>query len=496
MVWAIRVMISDEEYVARIRRHRPSALVPLIAQASAKYGRGEWRKDQNTLRFAPWALADVARVSLTCGNEFRHAASEQDLRRILEMYTQLDDHFIRETADQDSLERYLLRTSGEQLTLQESPYQNLARTAAMFNQTTAAREPRCLRPGWDDDLLGTSLSNYVGVAQLLWASTLHYGGRFDPAWLQMSEMARATEMIPAATFASITEAHFVTDVEAFKEENKTARLTSDRLRRRFEFNPLRSKPFLRGYGPGYTAPVADLVPGKGSPLGIYYTGVARYGNAFAQDLGELFEAYVGRQLDLWPGAEVVPEIIYGRQNKRSVDWIVVTDELVLLVEVKSVRPTQHLRLATDRRVEEVRRMLGKAYEQIDNTAELIRKRQKEFITIPADRPVQGIIVTMEPFHIANTPFHRAHQPDTSVPVSVCSASDLENLVTISDAPLGRLLVERAADSKRSTYGLREAFTGHAQSRNTVLDSGWNSYPCRRSTDNSTRPASSSQPGDR
>lgn len=475
-------MISDQEYVARIRRHRPSALMPLIALASATYSLGAWRKSRSTFKYVPWALADVARVSLACGNEFRNDASGQDLERILEMYTQLDDHFVRETADLDSLERYLLRTSGEQLTLQESPYQNLARTAAMITQTTATREPRCLRPGWDENLFGTSLSNYVGIAQLLWASALKCGGRFDPAWLETPGMAPVLEVIPAVTFTTVTEAHFVTDATAFKEENKAARLTSDPLRRRFEFNPLRGKPFLRGYGPGYLTPVSDLIPDKGSPLGIYYTGVARYGNAFTQDLGDLFEAYIGRQLDLWPEAEVVPEIIYGRDNKRSVDWIVVTDELVLLVEVKSVRPTQHLRLATDRRVEEVRRMLGRAYEQIDNTAALIASRQKEFTSIPADRPVQGLIVTMEPFHIVNAPFQRAQQPSTAVPVSVCSAGDLENMVTITDAPIGRLLIERASDPQRSTYGLNEAFAGHTRTRNPVLDEGWNSYPWRRSVD--------------
>ncbi|MFB7301332.1 hypothetical protein [Streptomyces rubiginosohelvolus] len=480
MAWEVRQMVSDQEYVARIRRHRPSALIPLIALASATYSQGAWKNSRSTFKYVPWALADVARVSLACGNEFRKDASGQDLEKILEMYTQLDDHFVREAADLDSLERYLLRTSGEQLTLQESPYQNLARTAAMITKTDGTREPRCLRPGWDEDLFGTSLSKYVGIAQLLWTSALKCGGRFDPAWLEAPGLAPVLDVIPAATFIAVAEAHFVTDVSAFKAENTAARLTSDPLRRRFEFNPLRGRPFLRGYGPGYLAPVSDLIPGKGSPLGIYYTGMARHRSAFAQDLGDLFEAYVGRQLGLWPEAEVVSEITYGRDNKRSVDWIVVTDELVLLVEVKSVRPTQHLRLATDKRVEEARRMLGRAYEQIDNTATLIARRQKEFMSIPADRPVQGLIVTMEPFHIANAPFQRIRQPSAAVPVSVCSVGDLENLVTITDAPISRLLIERASDPQRSTYGLSEAFAGHARTRNAVLDEGWNSYPWRGS----------------
>ncbi|MFE2473183.1 hypothetical protein [Streptomyces mirabilis] len=485
MAWEPRQMISDGEYVARIRRHRPSALLPLIAQTSAHYSVGSWMNRQDTLRFNPWALADAARVSLAYGNEYRNDARAQDLERILGLYSQLDDRLMRDETDLEALERYLLRTSGEQLTLQESPYDNLARTAAIITQTSAVREPRCMRPGWEEDLFGTSLSNYVGIARLLWAAVVKRAGRFDPNWLEASDMAPIREVISVSDFTAVTEAHFVTDVDSFKKANKDLRLTSDPLRRRFEYNPLRGQPLLRGYGQGYVAPVADLVWHKGSPLGIYHTGVARYGNAFAQDLGELFEAYVGRQLCLWPNAEVIPEITYGPGNSLSVDWIVVTDDLVVLVEVKSVRPTQHLRLATDKRVDEVQRMLGRAYTQIDNTAALIARREKEFVSVPTDRPVQGLIVTMEPFHTVNGPAQRAHLPRTAVPVSVCSAGDLEHMVTIDDASIGQLLIERADDPKRSTYGLREALSGHSHAPNPVLAAGWTSYPWHPSASSRT-----------
>ncbi|MDT0310265.1 hypothetical protein RM780_25410 [Streptomyces sp. DSM 44917] len=468
-------MVGDEEYVARVRRHRPSALLPLIAGASAKYHLDTWWKSPYR-KYTPWSLADAARVSLAYGNEHRQGATEADLLRILDMYGQLDDHFVRGTADLASLEGFLLRTAGEQFLYQEPPYPELARSAAMLVQTTATRPARCLRPGWEEDLLGTSLSHYVRIAQLLWTSAVHSGGRFDPACLATAGMAPVCDIIPAETITSVTETHFVTDSAAFRKENTAARLTADPLRRRFEYNPLRGRPFLRGYGPGYLAPVNHLIPAKASPLGIYYTGVARYGSAFAQDLGDLFEAYVGRQLALLPDATVIPEIAYGRNRARSVDWIVITNELVLLVEVKSVRPTQHLRLATDRRLEELARMLGHAYEQIDNTAALIRNGHEEFADIPADRPAQGLIVTMEPFHLANASLPDSWRPATGVPVTVCSAGDLEYAVTITDAPLGRLLLERAADPQRSTYALREALRDHAHTPNPILEAGWDSYP--------------------
>ncbi|MGW0501195.1 hypothetical protein ACWD0Z_39000 [Streptomyces sp. NPDC003007] len=465
--------------MARVRRHRPSALLPLIARASATYSLESSWLESPYRKYTPWALADAARVSLACGNEYRKGASDTDLLRILDMYSQLEDLYLYDhDNDEDALGRWLLRASGEQMIYQEPVFQELARAAAMLTQTTGTREAQCLRPGWEEELLGTSLSHYVGIAQLLWASAISCAGRFDPDSLKAPGAERICAEIPATTILSVAKKHFVTDAAAIRQVNEQARMTTDPLLRRYEYNPLRGTPLVKGYGPGFLAPVSQLIPAKASPLGIYYTGVARFGNAFAQDLGDLFEAYVGRQLGLLPDATVHPEIVYGQNQALSVDWIVVTEELVLLVEVKSVRPTAHLRLANERRVDELKRMLGRAYEQIDHTAALIASGRKEFAGVPADRPVHGLIVTMEPFHIVNAPVQRPLLPATTVPVTVCSISELENMVTVTDAPVGRLLLERAADAQRSTYALREALLGHTHARNTVLDAGWDSYPWR------------------
>lgn len=469
--------------MARIRRHRPSALLPQIARASAAFARESSWLESPYRKYTPWALADAARVSLACGNEHhRKDASETDLLKILDMYSQLEDPYLYDhDNDQDALARFLLRAAGEQMIYQEPVFQELARAAAMLTQTTGTREARCLRPGWEEKLLGTSLSHYVGIAQLLWAVAISCAGWFDPDSLQAPGAERICAEISATTILSVGETHFVTDTAAFRQANEQARMTTDPLLRRYEYNPLRSTPLVKGYGPGLLAPVSQLIPAKASPLGIYYTGVARFGNAFAQDLGDLFEAYVGRQLGLLPDATVLPEIVYGQNQALSVDWIVVTEELVLLVEVKSVRPTAHLRLATERRVSELQRMLGRAYEQIDRTAALIASGHREFAKVPADRPVQGLIVTMEPFHIVNAPLQRPLLPATTVPVTVCSISELEDMVTITDAPVDRLLLDRAADGQRSTYALREALSGHTHARNAVLDAGWSSYPWSRDT---------------
>jgi hypothetical protein len=123
-------------------------------------------------------------------------------------------------------------------------------------------------------------------------------------------------------------------------EQKTG--VPDAQYRRFGYNPLSGKPAVSGVNDGLLIPVPAYILRKASPLGIYYAGVERWGGRFATDLGYMFEAYVGRQLQLIPDGVVLPEIAYGPNNAQlSVDWFVIFDDCVVLVEVKSPgRPSQ------------------------------------------------------------------------------------------------------------------------------------------------------------
>ncbi|MFH8485325.1 hypothetical protein [Streptomyces longisporoflavus] len=471
-------LVTDHEYVQRVRQQRPSALLPVVAAASARWHGDTWW-DSPYRKYTPWALADVARTSLAYGNEYRGAGgcTERDLMSMLAAYGALTDLMVRDSGTAESVAGWLLRTSGEQFPYQEFGFNDLARTAALFSQTAAARTPACLVEGWDEQLLGCSLADYVGVTQLLQVSALRNEGRFDPAWLSQPQMQKICSVIPERTIRDVTERHFVVDQEAFKADNEQRRLSRDPHLRRFEYNPLRGRPFLAGFGAGYLAPSSHLITPKGSPLGLYYMGMARFGNDFARELGDLFEQYVGRQLREIPDAQVHPEIVY-RDERRSVDWIVVFDDLVLLVEVKSTRPTQQLRLGVLDRTSAALRQIKHAHQQLETTAALITDRNPSFQHIPAERPIRGLVVTMEPFHTANAPFQEM-RPTTDIPVTVCSATELEQLVTLQDVSVSQLLRERQEDPMASTYALSTAFTGRVFGRNAILDAGWSSYPWKR-----------------
>lgn len=243
--------------------------------------------------------------------------------------------------------------------------------------------------------------------------------------------------------------------------------------RRFTYNPLRGRPLLTGFGTGYLCPMPQLALAKATPWGVYFTLLDHFGPGFASDLGNLFEQYVGRQLQLLLGAQVLPEITYGPRSARSktVDWIVVLPEVVLLVEVKSAIPTEPVRLGTPDAADVIVAKLGKAVDQIDVTAQVIADQDPALAAVPAGRPVLGLAVTLEPFHIANA---FSLLPAGHTPVTVADAAEIEVLVTLTDTPPGQLLLERAADDIRFTWSLDTALYEHEHSLNPILDEAWNS----------------------
>ena len=91
-----------------------------------------------------------------------------------------------------------------------------------------------------------------------------------------------------------------------------------------------------------------------------------------------------------PDATVLPEIAYGRKKgERSVDWFAVFDDCVVLVEVKSTRPTEPVRLADDR----IADALGGNYHAVRqlNTRHPLSADASGLRGHPLDRPLVGLV---------------------------------------------------------------------------------------------------------
>jgi hypothetical protein len=462
-----RDVIRDDEYVARVLRHKPSALLPLVAQTGAQY-RDSWM-DSPYRKYTPWALADIARVSLVSGNEFRADATQDDLLQCAAAYVQVNDPELS-AGNPDWLTTFLLRITAEQLPHQSNPHNELGRSAALFVQTQPVKAPKVIRPGWDNELFGCDLSQYVGIGFLVHAVAVHNAGRFSTHWFDLPELDPITAVIPADVIRDVVDRHFVASMQWYKRFRPPRK--SDGYRR-FTFNPLLARPVVSGVVDEQIVPVVGQVFRKVSPIGIYYAGAEHWGNSFTEDVGDLFEQYIGRQLQQIPDGTVYPEIVYDRDGaKRSVDWIVVCADIVLLIEVKSAPPTEAVRLGTPAAMDDLKKKLGRAYEQLNNTDDLIAKAHPDFAHIPDNLPRRGLIVTLESFAIANAkPITDLHiKPN--IPTSVCSSLDIELLVTLQGQSVGEFFDEFMADPAMAGANLYAGLMKKDIARNDVLDQAW------------------------
>ncbi|MFE9424117.1 hypothetical protein ACFYNO_14260 [Kitasatospora sp. NPDC006697] len=465
----------------------------LIASTSARLPHPrDLREHEGLGVYGPWALADAAWISLALGQEINRAPAQQrDLAQILGLHLALDDPFYKELPE-ERLARLLLRVAGQQFTWQVDEYSELSRAVALLTQTTSPKPLKAIGPNWAQDVLGCSVADYVGLARYVWATATgtpipQLKGRFNPdMMLDPVDYSPFTSLRSAADATAVLERHFVTDAARLRAAYPAS---PDPLLRRYGHNPLRTTPLVAGFGDGYLVPVPAAVLSKASMLGIYYTGgeanLTPRGKLFTTELGYLFEAYVGRQLDLLDNATVHSEIPFvGEKRKESgesVDWIVVFPDLVLLVEVKSARPNADLRLGAANYAKKLARTPGEAFPQIERTDRLIAEGNPAFAQIPAHLPRRGMVVTMEPFHLLNTAelragIQRTPNPVTgeTIPITTASIHELEQAVTVTDTSLSQLLLTNPLGGALT---LQQLFGGHEfLEHNSILEEGWKAIP--------------------
>ena len=317
-------LVSDTEYRQRIRRYRPSDLLPLIAAKAAEYAHpdhpGGWLASPYK-KYTPWALADAARVSVIYGNEYRDTRpGDDDLLKILDLYSSLDEPFARSVNPSADLLDFLLRMSGEQLVWQEPQFNDQARTAALFLHTQTTKAMQCMHAGWDTALFGCSLVDYVGITQLLWSMVVNNRGWFDPNGLPHENRTTVDASIAPylagfvgrSTMTKVIDAHFAASTTALRLEdarvNRKSRATPgyDRQLRRFEYNPLRARPAIAGLGSGYLCPSPGLVWAKATPWGLALSGMERFGLKFPETSGTCSRPTSAGSSAYWPTRRYLP----------------------------------------------------------------------------------------------------------------------------------------------------------------------------------------------
>jgi hypothetical protein len=470
---------SYADFVQRVRRHRPSDLLIALAHTSVQLFEQEaWTADRVRL---PWATAAAAKASIVAGNEHRTpGVSDQDVLEICRAYNALDTPLAHDPADtSETVGAFLVRTSYEQFSYQQSHFEEISRLGALFD-TVDELETEILDRALIESVLGCSLEQFVVAGFVLATSTQANTGFFDPDWPALREGPHAIDPhFPIDTVRQVFEQQFLANFEQIRATARNAEQPDLRLRHH-EFNPLVSRPFVTLPDGRHIAPQPHFVFQRLSPAALYYTAVETLSeeqtNAFTRDIGLVCQDYVGRQLRLIPNATVVPEIRYDG-DQLSVDWFVIFEEIVVLVEVKSTRMSQLARMGGNKLKQDIERSLGKAYRQVARTQQLLADSHPAFADIPADRPRIAIIATLEPYWVANSPFIAEFLPQPTIPTSVSSVRALERLVDVlCTVGMPEPLMTVLDDPDHRTWNLENALPELATPKNPILDAAWNRLP--------------------
>jgi hypothetical protein len=467
------------DFVQRVRRHRPSDLLIALAATSIRLFEQEaWIADRVRL---PWAIAAAAKASIVAGNEHRQpGVTDRDVSEICAAYNALDTPLVDEPAGvSDTVGAFLVRTSYEQFPYQESHFEEISRLGALFANVEAL-STEILDLALIERVLGCSLEDFVVAGFILGTSAQANTGFFDPEWPVLRDGPHAIDRhFSADLLCRVFESQFLASFEQIRATAKKVEQPNVLLRHH-EFNPLVSRPFVTLPDGRHIAPQPHFVVQRLSPSALYYAAVAALDNeqteSFTRDIGRVCEDYVGRQLQLIPNATITPEIVYDG-DQLSVDWFVVFDELVVLVEVKSTRMSHLARMGAERLKDDVQRCLGKAYTQVSRTDGLLADGHSAFAEIPADRPRIAIVVTLEPYWAANSPFIAEFIPEPPIPTSVASVRALERLVDVLAAVGGPdPLIQLLEDPDRSTWNIENALPQIEVPRNPILAAAWDRFP--------------------
>lgn len=453
------------DFRERVRRYRPSHLIPALAAHSAATAVANVREPGRERAWdMPWAIGGIARDSLLYGNEHRHrTVTERTVHELMQGFHQTFD----EVDDKDAA-GLITAMSYEQMPLQESDFEEMSRVHTLFDDPELGPQLP-----WGD-LFGMSLAQAMRAAFILRAWVTFGGGRFDPA---QADTAQAQEIFrrgaPQEQVLGMARALSTTMAEARTKAASVPALPP-RLQR-YAFNPLVSHPLVDLGDAGIWAPQVQYVARALYPANLYYRGIEAWKKRFTDNLGVRVERYVGRQLALFEGyGELCGEIEYrdGKQTMKSVDWIWVTPQAIVLVECKSARMTLAAR-AGDASVDGITdRYLTHARRQLDRTADLIRAQQPPFDRFPNDRPIVGMTVTSDAFYLGNSMLS-AYGPPSQIDSMALSLRELERWVCLAPQDAVNELLRTLADPERRRWSFETVMEDRLDlPRNPLLQQGW------------------------
>ncbi len=469
--------MSYDTFRQRVRRHRRTDLLTAVAALNARLQRAEFGQEPelglaNVVQ--PFSLAGLARTALVAGNDHRDTpVTVRDLVEMCAYYANIDEPVFDREPGLNRLRFVFNHITYEQFGHQFSAMENVGRTLVLLADHSTG-VPNAPTPEDWTAALGVPLDLFMRLGFGMHVAALSNEGSIDREVLKMDHVAPIFNPLAPDEAVEVIDRWFADSPENLRAAGAAEEAPGAE---KWSLNPLVAKPLVALPDGRYVMPWPRLVLDRITPTGLYFIGLDLFGQSFPDNLGTMFQDYVGTQLELLEHADVRPEIVYGKSSERTVDYFLITPDVVLLVEVKAARPVRATRLGESLGDEDTAKKVGHAFSQIDRTARLISDGHPALAAIPADRPLRGLVVTLEPFHMVNTDLYNDVFQRPSIPTTVVSSHELEGAVAMlrGAADLGARLLAALSPVDGVVTSLSRAAQGLRNATNPLLDEAWQRF---------------------
>ncbi|WP_428116626.1 hypothetical protein [Candidatus Poriferisodalis sp.] len=419
-------------------------------------------------------LFAVAGICVTSGTNHRSKpVRPSDVQDLVDGFHNLWQPVLDGQIDDAVWRTVLSRIAYVQFPFQLSPMASLARSLCLYGT-----DPRFGDAVFDEDemrdMLGTTLPRFLYLGFAMFSFAISRGGRIPRSELLSDSYAPIFAPDSAQHGLDVIDRWLAAPADELACMGRQMTADPGDL---WGFNPLFERPII-AIGDEYVVPCPAAILQRLSPQGLLFVvrdalradaDPNKAFNAFTKRLGARFEDYAGEQLGLLELATVTPEISYGG-GKLSVDYIVETPQVVVLVEAKAIAPTLDTRAGKFSEDSDVARKLQKACDQIAKTAELLEKGHERFPSLNG-RPMRGLVVTRDPYYWLGAPFFDDLVQPKSIPTAFVSAHELEVMLPplMHDTACGARLLDALPNELRS---VSSRLTELAQGENPLLFEVW------------------------
>ena len=383
-----------------------------------------------------------------CNNHRRASVDGAAIKDLVNGCYNIWDAELEGPDDDSAWQRDLSRLAYLQMPFQMSRAEPLARTLCLFGDDHRFGPPLFDGDWWGDNL-GVTVTQLLKIGLGMYAAAIHNDGSILRQTLLAEKVKPVFEPVSPERGLQVVDSWLARPIDVLTLSGRENALCVDGLSR---FNPLYEYPIVIMDDGAYVTPSPRAVLQRLAPQGLYFivrdtlnaNANPKQFHGFTSALGIRFQNYIGEQLDLLDHATVHREITYD-SGKKTVDYIVETPHVLVLVEAKSVSPNVETRSGSFPEGGDLDRNLNWACDQITRTADLIRQGHPD-LPVPAGRPLRGLVVTREDYFNLPMPYIRDMITPASEPTTVVSSQQLEYVIPglSKDPACGSLLLKALA----------------------------------------------------